>query len=166
MCCHIQDKKAYQDRAKSFSDCGSDFVCLILSVPLVSIYQEPFRRALLLYMEGAGHQCVWHIDGRSNRYQGICGKDCRLRESGQATRPAPSIYCPSVFLLIIVFRTLYQFIKYHGDGAQNNNGSNHHVQLEHLGTVDNQISQPPSRGKKFPDNNTHKGKTDIDFHAA
>lgn len=29
-----------------------------------------------------------------------------------------------------MLRTLDQLIKYHGDGAQNDNGSDHHIELE------------------------------------
>jgi len=44
-----------------------------------------------------------------------------------------------IFFLIIMLRTLDQLIKHHGDGAQNNNGSDYHIELEHLRAVDNQI---------------------------
>ena len=37
-----------------------------------------------------------------------------------------------VFLPIIVFQTLDQFVECHGDGTQNDNGSDHHVELENL----------------------------------
>ena len=35
-----------------------------------------------------------------------------------------------IFLLIIMLHTLYQLIKHHGDGTQDNNGGDHHVELE------------------------------------
>lgn len=71
-----------------------------------------------------------------------------------------------VFLLIIVLRTLDQLVKYHGDGAQDNDRSDDHIELEHLRPVDNQIPESPSCGEKFPDDNAYEGKPDIDFHAA
>ncbi len=89
-----------------------------------------------------------------------------MNETGQAIRPAPSVFLLLIFLLIIMFRTLDQFVEHHGDGAQNNNRSDHHIELEHLRPVDNQIPESPSCGEKFPDDNAHEGKPDIDFHAA
>lgn len=40
-----------------------------------------------------------------------------------------------VFLLIIMLRTLDQLIKHHSDGAQNNNRSDHHIELEETQNV-------------------------------
>lgn len=37
-----------------------------------------------------------------------------------------------VLLPVIVFRTLDQFIKRHGDGAENDDGGDHHIELENL----------------------------------
>lgn len=71
-----------------------------------------------------------------------------------------------IFLLIIMFYTLDQLVEHHSNCAQDNNRSDHHIELEHLRTVDNQISEPPSCGEKLPDNDTHKGETDIDLHTA
>ena len=68
--------------------------------------------------------------------------------------------------LVVVLRTLDQFVKHHGDGAEDDDGSNHHVELEDLRTVDNQISESPSGGQKFTDDNAHQRKAEIDLHAA
>ena len=89
-----------------------------------------------------------------------------MNETGQAIRPAPSVFLLLIFLLIIMLRTLDQLIKHHSDGAQDNDGSDDHIELEHLRPVDNQIPESPSRGEKFPDDNAYEGKPDIDFHAA
>lgn len=35
-----------------------------------------------------------------------------------------------ISLLIIMLRTLDQLVKYHGDGAQDNDGSDDHIELE------------------------------------
>ena len=71
-----------------------------------------------------------------------------------------------IFLFIIVLRALDQLVKYHGDGAQDDNGGDHHVELEDLRTIDNQIPEASSGGQKFSDDDAHKGKAGIDFHAA
>ena len=65
-----------------------------------------------------------------------------------------------------MFRALNQFIKHHGNDTENDNGSNDHIELEYLRAVDDQIAEAPSRGQKFADDNAHKGKADVDFHAA
>lgn len=41
----------------------------------------------------------------------------------------------SFLFLIIVFQTLNQFIKDHGDRAQNDNGCDDHIELEELESV-------------------------------
>ena len=38
----------------------------------------------------------------------------------------------SVFLSIIMFKTLNQLIKRHSDGTEDNDGSDHHAQLEEM----------------------------------
>ncbi len=58
-----------------------------------------------------------------------------MNETGQAIRPAPSVFLLLIFLLIIMFRTLDQFVEHHGDGAQNNNRSDHHIELEETQNV-------------------------------
>ncbi len=65
-----------------------------------------------------------------------------------------------------MLRTLDQLVKYHGDGAQDNDGSDDHIELEHLRPVDNQIAETASRGQKFPYDNAHERKADVDFHTA
>lgn len=40
-----------------------------------------------------------------------------------------------IFLFIIVLRALDQLVKYHGDGAQDDNGGDHHVELEETKSV-------------------------------
>ena len=40
-----------------------------------------------------------------------------------------------IFLLIIMLHTLYQLIKHHGDGAQDNDGSDDHIELEEMQNV-------------------------------
>ena len=67
---------------------------------------------------------------------------------------------------MIMLRTLNQLIKYHGDCAQYNNGSNHHVELEDLRAIDDQLSESPSCRQKFSDNDAHQRQADIDLHAA
>ena len=58
-----------------------------------------------------------------------------MNETGQAIRPAPSVFFFLLFLLIIMFRTLDQLIKHHGDGAQDNDGSDDHIELEEMQNV-------------------------------
>ena len=58
-----------------------------------------------------------------------------MNETGQAIRPAPSVFLLLIFLLIIMFRTLDQLIKHHGDGAQDNDGSDDHIELEEMQNV-------------------------------
>lgn len=40
-----------------------------------------------------------------------------------------------ISLLIIMLRTLDQLVKYHGDGAQDNDGSDDHIELEEMQNV-------------------------------
>lgn len=40
-----------------------------------------------------------------------------------------------ISLLIIMLRTLDQLVKYHGDGAQDNDGSDDHIELEETQNV-------------------------------
>ncbi len=72
----------------------------------------------------------------------------------------------SIFLPIIVFQTLNQFVERHSDGAQDDDGSDHHVQLKDLGTVDDQIAKSASGGEKFPYDDTHQRQSDIHLHVA
>lgn len=65
-----------------------------------------------------------------------------------------------------MFQILDPLIKPHGDHAQDDNGGYHHVELEDLRAINNQISKPSSCGKKLADDNAHKGKADIDLHVA
>ena len=65
-----------------------------------------------------------------------------------------------------MFKTLDQLIKRHSDGTEDNDGSDHHAQLEHLGTVDDQIAETASCGEKFTDDNAHERQPDVDFHIA
>ena len=39
------------------------------------------------------------------------------------------------FFLITMLRTLDQLVKYHGDGAQDNDGSDDHIELEEMQNV-------------------------------
>ena len=61
---------------------------------------------------------------------------------------------------------LDQLIEDHGDGAEDDDGGDHHVELEYLGAVDDQIAKPPSCSQKFPDDDTYKSQADIDLHTA
>lgn len=69
-------------------------------------------------------------------------------------------------LPVIVFKTLDQLVECHGNGAEDDDGSDHHAQLEHLRTVDDQIAEAASCGEKFTDDNAHKRQSDVDFHIA
>ena len=40
-----------------------------------------------------------------------------------------------ISLLIIMLRTLDQLVKYHGDGAQDNDGSDDHIEMEEMQNV-------------------------------
>lgn len=50
-----------------------------------------------------------------------------MNETGQVEKPALFIVPLLIFLLIIMFRTLDQLIEYHGDGAQDDDGSDYHI---------------------------------------
>lgn len=53
-----------------------------------------------------------------------------MNETGQVKKPALSIVPLLIFLLIIMFRALDQLVEHHGDCAQNDDGCDHHVELE------------------------------------
>ena len=55
-----------------------------------------------------------------------------------------------------MFQTLDQFIKGHGDGAQDDDGGDNHVELEDLRSVDDQLAEAPSRSKKFTDDDAYQ----------
>ena len=61
---------------------------------------------------------------------------------------------------------LDQLIEDHGDGAEDDDGGDHHVKLEYLRSVDDQIAKSPSGGQKLADDDAHQSQTDVDFHAA
>ncbi len=65
-----------------------------------------------------------------------------------------------------MLRTLDQFIKYHGNGAQNDDRRNDHVQLEDLRSVNNQIAEASSGSQKFADDDAYQRQADVYFHAA
>lgn len=69
-------------------------------------------------------------------------------------------------LFIEMLHELDTLIQNHGDHAQDDDGGYHHVELEDLRAINNQISKPSSCGKKLADDNAHKGKADIDLHVA
>ena len=60
-----------------------------------------------------------------------------------------------------MFDDLDGFIESQCNDTKHNNACDHHIQLEYLGAVDDQISQSPSCGKKFSDNDPHQGEPDI-----
>ena len=68
--------------------------------------------------------------------------------------------------LYLMFYDLNGLIESKRDNAQHNDTGYHHIQLEYLGAVDNQIPQSPSRGQKFPDDDAHQCQSDIDFGGA
>ena len=65
-----------------------------------------------------------------------------------------------------MFKTLDQLVKYHSDGTEDDDGRNHHTQLEYLRTVDDQITETASGGEKFTNDNAHERQPDVDFHVA
>lgn len=65
-----------------------------------------------------------------------------------------------------MFQTLDQFVKAHGDGAENQNRGDHHVELEYLRSIDDQVSQTSPGGKKFTDDDANQRKSDVDLHIA
>ena len=50
--------------------------------------------------------------------------------------------------------------------AQQCQWSDDHVHFESLGSVDDQITEPPSGGEKLTDDHTDKRQTDVDLHGA
>lgn len=78
------DRKSYSGQSRAVFGCRNGIGRVFVSVFLVLIYQGSFQLSFLLYMEGAGNQRVWNYDGRGNRNQGICGKECRVKGTGQA----------------------------------------------------------------------------------
>lgn len=62
--------------------------------------------------------------------------------------------------------SLDQPIKHHSDRTQDDNGRDHHTQLEHLRPIYNEIPKPPSCSQKLSDDDAHKRKPDIDLHIA
>lgn len=74
MCCHIQDQKTYQDREAPFFGIGSNSICVIVSVFLVSVHKGSFLLSLLFYVAGAGDQRVLRVDGRGDGDTGVWGK--------------------------------------------------------------------------------------------
>ncbi len=65
-----------------------------------------------------------------------------------------------------MFQALDQFVKAHGDGAENQNRGDHHVELEYLRSIDDQVSQTSPGGKKFTDDDANQRKSDVDLHIA
>lgn len=61
---------------------------------------------------------------------------------------------------------LNRLIKQQGDDTQDDNACDHHIQLENLGTVYDQISQASPGGKEFTDDYAYQSQTDIDFGGA
>ena len=60
-----------------------------------------------------------------------------------------------------MFNDLNGFIESKCNDAEYDNAGDYHIKLEYLGTVYDQISKTSSGGKKFTDNDSHKGQTDI-----
>lgn len=84
--------------------------------------------------------------------------------AGQAA--CPFISFALIFFLIIMLRPLDQPIKHHGDRTQDHNGSDHHAKLEHLRSIDDQISESAPCGQKFSDDDADQSKADIHLHIA
>ena len=57
---------------------------------------------------------------------------------------------------VVMLQTLDQFIESHGDGAQDDDGGDHHVELEDLRSIDDQIAKAPSCSKKFTDDDAYQ----------
>lgn len=71
-----------------------------------------------------------------------------------------------IFFAIMMFHTLDQLIECHGNGAENDDRGDHHIKLEYLGTVNDQIAESAPCGKKFSDDHTYEGEADVDLHIA
>ena len=61
------------------------------------------------------------------------------------------MHCVSELLPVVMLHTLDQLIECHGNGAEDDDGCDHHVKLEDLGSIDDQITKTLSGGKKFTD---------------
>lgn len=71
-----------------------------------------------------------------------------------------SHFKPNFYLM---FNNLNGLVKSQGDDTQYNNAGDYHIQLEHLGTVYDQIPKSPSCSQKFPDDDTHQCQPDVHF---
>ncbi len=69
-------------------------------------------------------------------------------------------------LFIQVLYPLNTLVQTHCDCAQDDDGGDYHVELEHLRPIDNQIPQPPSCRQEFSDNDAYQSQADIDLHIA
>lgn len=94
---------------------------------------------------------------------------CQYQFTGGGIFPplccVPAFPCLILFF-IIVLRTLDQFIEYHGNRTKYDNGGNHHIELEDLRAIDDQVSESSSCRQEFPDDDAYKRKADIDLHTA
>ena len=59
--------------------------------------------------------------------------------------------------------TLDSFIEAKGNDTEDNNACDHHIQLEDLTSVDDQITKTALCCQKFADDDAHQCKTDVDF---
>ncbi len=72
----------------------------------------------------------------------------------------------SIFLSVIMFCALNQFIEGHSDEAEDDDGGDYHVQLEYLRTINDQIAKASSGSQKFADDDAYQRQADVYFHAA
>ena len=108
-----------------------------------------------------------HNTVKKKQTAGSCPPSERRKPAGNSS-PRPELLCPefSYPSPIIFFRHLNHLIQPHGDCAENQDGGDHHIQLEHLAPIDDQIPKPPSGGQEFPDDHAHQRKADVDLHGA
>lgn len=64
-----------------------------------------------------------------------------------------------------LLRHIQPLIQPHGQPAQDDDRHQHQIQLKHLAAIDNQIPKPPAAPDKFPDDDAHQAKSDIDLHS-
>lgn len=78
--------------------------------------------------------------------------------------PFPFPY--SNFLFAPMLQPLDDLVQRHGNDTQDDNGCNHHIELENLASINDQITKPPSGCQEFTDDDTDKGQANIYLHRA
>ena len=65
-----------------------------------------------------------------------------------------------------MFYDLDRFIEAQCNDTQHDNARDHHIQLEYLGAVYDQIAKASSCSQEFSDNDPYQSKPDVHFRSA